>query len=69
MLAAEATSPTTTLWATAALYNAADELIGFRRWESDQALAPGERLLFAMSVFSLGEEHIQRVEILLEARP
>jgi hypothetical protein len=69
VLSAESASSAATVWAAAALYNEMDELIGFRRWESNQALAPGESLPFAMIVFSLGGERIQRVEILLEARP
>ena len=69
VLTGEATASAAVIWTAAALYNTDDELIGFRRWESNQALAPGERLPFAMFVFSLGGEHIRRVEILLEARP
>jgi LysM repeat protein len=69
VLKSEATASAAAIWAAAALYNEADELIGFRRWESEQPLAPDESLPFAMSVFSLSGERIQRVEILLEARP
>ncbi|MBN2047863.1 MAG: LysM peptidoglycan-binding domain-containing protein [Anaerolineaceae bacterium] len=61
--------PAQTIWAAAAAYDAQDRLIGFRRWENQSALNPGETLFFRLRVYSIDQRRIDRVEILYEAMP
>ena len=42
------------------------EIVGYRKWAPDAPIAPGDKVAFAISVFSLGPP-IARVELLSEA--
>ncbi len=55
-----------TVWVIAVAYDAHGQVIGFRRWEQDQP-SPAGTLPFALQV--IGFRPIDRVEILVEARP
>jgi LysM repeat protein len=56
------------VWAAAGAFNARGELVGVRKWESTQALAPGGLLPVGFVVYSSGGE-IERVQVWVEARP
>jgi LysM repeat protein len=53
---------------TAAVYNAAGQPVGVRRWESQVGLESGSALTYEFNVFSL-DGPIQRVEVQVETRP
>jgi hypothetical protein len=57
-----------TLWVLATAYNAAGNVVGVRRWESQSPLTADASITFDIMVFSVGPE-IDRVEFLAEARP
>ncbi len=56
------------IWVAATAFDAEDHVVGVRRWESTQALAPGQPLSFSLYVYSSAGA-ITRVELALEARP
>ena len=62
------TGTANTLWVLATAFNAAGNVVGVRRWESDMALTVEAPVSFNFQVSSLGPE-IARVEFLVEARP
>ena len=66
-LAAES-GPASVVWVVAVAYNAEGAVVGARRWESATGLEAGSSLPFEVSLFSLGGA-IERVEVLVEARP
>lgn len=55
------------IWVAAVAYNAHDDVVGVRRWESQRALSSGERLPMVIRVYSVADA-IARVELLVEAR-
>lgn len=59
----EAGRKANSVWVLAVAYDAADEVVGVRRWEGD-----GSENDFEFWVYSLGPQ-IDRVELLAEARP
>ena len=64
----ESEKPAARLWLAAVAYAANDQAVGYRRWEWSGSLKPGGSQGFALAVYSLGPA-IQRVEVLVEARP
>ena len=56
------------VWVAAVAFDGAGRVVGARRWESSDGLAPGGTLPFAFVVSSLAGE-IERVEFVVEARP
>jgi LysM repeat protein len=56
------------VWVVATAFDADGHVVGVRRWESTQALAPGQPLGFSFNVYSSADA-ITRVELALEARP
>jgi LysM repeat protein len=60
--------PARLLWLAAVAYGKNDQIIGVRRWEWSGTLQPGSVQPFSLPVYSLGPS-IQRVELLVEARP
>ncbi|MCS7011428.1 MAG: LysM peptidoglycan-binding domain-containing protein [Anaerolineales bacterium] len=60
--------PANSIWVLALAYDAAGNLVGYRRWEAEQTLASGESLEFALTVSSIGPP-IERVDFLVEAHP
>ncbi len=67
-LVIEGSTPASLVWVVATAYDAAGYVVGVRRWESTQALAPGQPLGFSFNVYSSAGT-ITRVELSLEARP
>ncbi len=65
---ASGSMPASLVWIVAVAYDAAGNVVGVRRWESSEALAPGSAQNFVVEVFSLGPP-IDHVDILTEARP
>jgi LysM repeat protein len=59
--------PAGSVWVAAVAYDAAGNVVGLRRWESDAALPAGGKLPFDMRVSSSGAG-ISRVEVIAEAR-
>ena len=59
-------NPANRIWILAMAYDGSDKIVGFRRWESNDTLAPNESLSFKFEVSSLGPD-IDHVEILVEA--
>lgn len=59
--------PATTVWVVAVAYDAADRVVGFRRWEGS-GLVPGGSLTFQLAVASIGSR-VTRVDVFVEARP
>jgi LysM repeat protein len=64
----EQARPADLVWVAAVAYDGAGRVVGGRRWESSDGLAPGATLPFAFMVSSLAGE-IERVEFAVEARP
>ena len=60
--------PAARLWLAATAYDSSDQIVGSRRWEWNGMLKPGNAQPFSLVVYSLGPD-IQRVEVLVEARP
>jgi hypothetical protein len=60
--------PARLVWVAATAYDRAGQVIGVRRWESTDNLAPGGELPFDFLVASAGGQ-IERVEFAVEARP
>jgi hypothetical protein len=58
----------TQVWVTGTTYDESGRVVGVRRWESDEGIAPGGSLPFEFIVSSLGGG-IERVEFAVEARP
>jgi LysM repeat protein len=58
----------TTLWLAAVAYDADGQIVGFRRWEWQGNLKPGNTQGFDFSVYSLGPA-IETVNVIVEARP
>jgi LysM repeat protein len=56
------------VWLAATAFDADGHVVGVRRWESTQALAPGQPLSFSLNVYSSAGA-ITRVELALEVRP
>lgn len=56
------------VWVVGVAYDEAGNVVGLRRWESSAPLRGGESLAFDFIVASIGAE-IERVELLVEARP
>src|SRR5512138_4028445 len=56
------------VWVTGTAYDEAGRVVGVRRWEWSDGLAPGGSLPFEFMVSSLGGK-IARVEFAVEARP
>jgi LysM repeat protein len=54
------------IWIAATAYDSLDRAVGFRRWEANTPLAPGEHLPFQFSLGSFAP--MSRVELLVEAR-
>lgn len=65
---ADATAEARQVWVAAVAYDAAGQVIGTRRWESDAPLAAGAEAAFDFAVYSTGAP-VQRVELLAQARP
>lgn len=59
--------PAGTVWVAAVAYNAAGQVVGFRRWEGS-GLQPGGSIQFGLTVASLGSR-VTRVEVFVEALP
>jgi len=57
-----------TLWLAAVAYGRDGQIVGFRRWEWQGDLAPGNAQPFAFAVYSLGAA-IESVDVVVEARP
>ncbi len=68
ILLTDARKPARSLWLVAVAYAADDQIVGYRRWEWAGSLLPGALQPFELPVYSLGPP-IQRVEVLVEARP
>ena len=49
-------------------YDAKDQVVGVRRWESPNLLPAGQKISFSIQVYSVGAS-ISRVEVLTESRP
>jgi LysM repeat protein len=60
--------PAKTVWVAAVAYDLSGRVVGVRRWESTDGLAPGGSLSFLFAVSSL-EGEIDRVAFVVEARP
>lgn len=60
--------PAGRLWLAATAYDARGRVVGVRRWESDAVLPAGRTLPFKFQISSMGPP-IERVELLVEARP
>jgi len=56
------------IWVAAAVYDAAGQPVGVRRWESQVGLESGSGLTYDMNVYSL-DGPIQRTEVQVETRP
>ncbi len=57
-----------TVWVAAVAYTESDQVVGFRRWEATDELAPESSQDFAFEVYSL-DAPIAQVEVYAEARP
>ncbi len=57
-----------TVWLAAVAYDQDGQIIGFRRWEWQGSLQPGNVQPFDFSIYSLGPM-IENVDIIVEARP
>ncbi|MCD4752060.1 MAG: LysM peptidoglycan-binding domain-containing protein [Anaerolineaceae bacterium] len=57
------------IWVLAAAYDAQDQLIGLRRWEATEPIAPDGTITVSLLVFSIDGTPIDHVELLFEARP
>jgi LysM repeat protein len=60
--------PAGRLWLAATAYDTSGRVVGVRRWESDLPLPAGGTLPFDFQISSMGPA-IERVELLVEARP
>ena len=56
------------VWVNATAFDAADNVVATRRWESDRQLSAGETLTFNLFLYSL-KGTIDHVDLLVEARP
>lgn len=64
----ETQKPAGSLWVVAVAYDTDDQIAGYRRWEWKGELPSDAAQPFSFPVYSLGSI-IQRVEVLVEARP
>jgi len=64
----EGETPAAQTWAALTAFDAAGNLVGVRRWESPAVIQPGQPGVLDGRVFSMGGK-IERVEVMLEARP
>lgn len=60
--------PAASVWVAAVAYDAAENVIGVRRWESSAGVGPGGTLSFAFTVSGVAGR-IERVDFAVEARP
>ncbi len=60
--------PATSIWLTAVAYSADAKIVGFRRWEWQGSLQPGQTQPFDFAVYSSGPA-IRNVDVISEARP
>ena len=60
--------PAASIWLAAVAYDANERIVGYSRLEWSDIIQPGTSRAFNLTVYSLGPE-IQRVEVLVEARP
>lgn len=60
--------PAAQVWVAGTAYDEAGRVVGVRRWEWDDGLAPGGTLPFDFLLFSIGGR-ISQVEFAVEARP
>ncbi len=60
--------PAGEVWVAAVAYDAADNVVSVRRWESNAGLSPGGSLPFSFMLGSVAGK-IERVEFSVEARP
>ena len=63
-----ATKGASSIWVAAVAYDAADSIVGVRRWMSKSALTAGQVQPFSLIVYS-SHDAIVRVELSVEARP
>jgi hypothetical protein len=56
------------VWVAGTAYDEAGRVVGVRRWEWSEGLAPGGNLPFEFMISSLGGR-VERVEFAVEARP
>lgn len=56
------------VWVVAVAYDASGAPVGYRKWEAQQVATPGKPLPFTFNLYALGST-IERVELLVEARP
>jgi len=63
------TQNTSRVWLLAAAYDAQDQLIGLRRWEATEPIAPDGVITVSLCVYSIDGTPIDHVELLFEARP
>jgi len=68
ILLAEGAPAAQILWLAATAYDANQQMIGFRRWEWQGLLQPGQAQPFSLRIYSLGPA-INQVEVQVEARP
>lgn len=61
-------TPAAQTWAALTAFDTAGNVVGVRRWESPAVIQPGQAGVLDGRVFSMGGR-IERVEVLLEARP
>lgn len=64
----EGETPAAQTWAALTAFDVAGNVVGVRRWESPAVIQPGQPGVLDGRVFSMGGR-IERVEVLLEARP
>lgn len=60
--------PAKIVWLAAVAYDQEGNVVGVRKWEASKAIPPGKHRDFEITVYSLGPA-IERVDVLLEARP
>jgi len=58
----------TTVWIAAFAYDVDENIVGIRKWVSNNVLVSGEQIEYDLTVYSLGPK-ISRVELMVEARP
>lgn len=61
-------SPARSIWLAGVAYDKNGQVIGFRRWEWQGHLQPGDAQPFAFTVYSLGPV-IDQVQVTVEAKP
>lgn len=56
------------IWIAAVAYDSTNQVVGIRRFTSDSAVNPGERVPFSLNVYSIGGK-IDRVDLFGEVNP